>query len=450
MVIKRAYPVLIVVGGHSGQAQGDHGAAGASEGKKIMARKISMIKGAVSAVALMAGMTVAGAANAADPFSIRLTVGSETATRNYTSIEDAINQLDNSGLNSMVSSYTNRSAASVVANIRGLSATLNYDANATTLKLRVPVAGISEDFTGATRDESQRKLEDWFKGSGNSSLTKLLQAAVAETATDPVAGNPNSLMANMAATDFIKSGGQATGSVMTSTAKSGDSRATFGLGARFGQYTADGSSSSSYTLPIGLAFDFADGYQLSFDVPLTLMDTEGAKSYSGSFGIGLKIPVTTEWSLTPGVRAGAVGSIDLGAAGAIYSGTVTSNYNLAVDKNTTVSIGNMAGIYKTLSLTTGDYTIDYDLTNTLVRNGVTVTTDLGLELFGNKLLTSAFVADTRFFGDALYIDNYQEVGIFFSTAEKFGILMDNPLSIGVTYTHGKDFNGFSANFGFKF
>ena len=68
----------------------------------------------------------------------------------------------------------------------------------------MPSAGIERTFTGATRDEAQDAVTDYFKGSGGSDVTKVLQAAVRETAIDPVAGNPDSLMSLMGEADFAQ------------------------------------------------------------------------------------------------------------------------------------------------------------------------------------------------------------------------------------------------------
>ena len=70
--------------------------------------------------------------------------------------------------------------------------------------LKVPSAGIEHTFTGATRDEAQDAVTEYFKGAGGSDVTKVLQAAVRETAIDPVAGNPDSLMSLMGEADFAQ------------------------------------------------------------------------------------------------------------------------------------------------------------------------------------------------------------------------------------------------------
>ena len=53
-----------------------------------------------------------------------------------------------------------------------------------------------------------------------------------------------------------------------------------------------------------------------------------------------------------------------------------------------------------------------ELQNTVFRNGIVLTVDFGIRLADRALLLSAFAVDTRFTGDAVYIQNYQEFGVF--------------------------------------
>ena len=63
------------------------------------------------------------------------------------------------------------------------------------------------------------------------------------------------------------------------------------------------------------------------DLPVNWVRSGESDSLSGSLGIGVRLPVTDWWSITPAVRAGVAGSVDLGAAAVVYSGSVTSDTN---------------------------------------------------------------------------------------------------------------------------
>jgi hypothetical protein len=403
-------------------------------------------------IALTPGMAIAN--DGVFKIDVRSVTGAvtQTGSKSFKKIDDLVNLLDNNGLRSIVPSYTNTSAASAVLSVRGLPATATYAANSTTLRFQVPSLNIDLSFTGATRDQSQDRFFEFLKGKGSGIVSDLLKGLAAKTPLDPVAGNPNSLMAQMAGASFSQGlgGGAAPGSTTVAVDAKDGSQVRFGLGARFGRYNQGDFKSQTFTVPLSFSWQFPSGMAFLVDAPLTYAETEGSVSYAGSIGAGLRLPVTDTWALTPSVRAGGVGSLDLGSAAALYSASVTSAYSPTVSDQFSVTIGNMISYIRSVPLNVGDYNLDYNLTNYVFRNGLTVSQPLGLDLLGEPLTASVFIADTRFAGDALYVKSYQEVGIFFSTVKRFGLLLDNPLEFGVTYIRGKDSNGIVGNFGFKF
>jgi hypothetical protein len=118
-------------------------------------------------------------------------------------------------------------------------------------------------------------------------------------------------------------------------------------------------------------------------------------------------------------------------------------------------MGNMAGYYLTLPVRFGEYSVDYDLRNTIVKNGLLFSLPLQQPIWGRNFSIDAYVTDTRFFGDALYSDNYQEVGITFGpmrSADKLEPnLSSHPIGIGIKYVQGGgDAKGFELTFGYRF
>jgi hypothetical protein len=392
---------------------------------------------------LLAAILPGGPAAARDAFEGTFTVNGQSTTTSRRDAEEFVNLFTDTGLRSLFSTYTATSPASADVSLRGVPASLSYNAGSTTLRLVVPSAGIDESFTGATRDASQDLALEWLRGRGGGALTRLLQQAVATTPIDPVAGNPNSLMSQMGASDF----GAATGI--------GAPGSSFSLGARFGSYSAEGFDTRVWTLPLGYAFGMSNGMTLLLDAPLTLLDSAGTQSYSGSFGVGLRLPIrlalpeTVRWSLTPMVRAGAVGSSSLGAVGGMWSASLTSTLDWQVTPATGVTIGNMVSRLQTLPVNIGEYDVSYELTNVMFRNGVIASQAIG-EWLGRPVRASAFAIDTRFTGDALFVRSYQEFGGFlsFSTGQGGQGL---PLSLGVTVLNGdRGYRGYSLNLGMTF
>ena len=78
--------------------------------------------------------------------------------------ERFLDQLSSDRLRELFPSYTERSAASARVNLRGIAADLSFESNSTRLRLVVPDVGIDQTFTGRTRDDSQKQLEEFAKG----------------------------------------------------------------------------------------------------------------------------------------------------------------------------------------------------------------------------------------------------------------------------------------------
>jgi hypothetical protein len=148
------------------------------------------------------------------------------------------------------------------------------------------------------------------------------------------------------------------------------------------------------------------------------------------------------------------GSPDMASAGQVVSGSLTSSYSLPVGRYQ-ISMGNMAGYYRTLRLSIGDYSFDPKIQNYVVRNALMLYIPTGFLLKGTGL--EIFGIDTRYLGDALFIDNYEEVGLSFgktkikrkTVGEQIrNILVD--LRVGASYIFAEGSHGFTANLGYSF
>lgn len=387
---------------------------------------------------------------ARDAFQLDLTVTTpveEESFASFDSIDDAFNALDLDNLSDISEAYTETSVATAVLDVRGLPTIAAFEDAGTDLRFTVPAIGFERVFTGATRDDSVDALRDFLERNGDGLLTDILRALVATTPVDPVAGNPNSLMARVGAMNFgqgTELGGR--GSFEDGPEPAGNS---FRIGARFGRYSAGDFTQESYSLPLGYTYRFADPrYQLKLDLPITFINTSGARTLEGSFGVAVRLPVLEGWTLTPGLRIGGVGSIDLASAALVPSGSITSNYNFRL-ADLKITIGNGFSYFQTESISVDDYETEYDLRNYMIKNGIGVEGDTGIMLFGERLTWSATAAHTQFFGDELFIDSYVDL------AAAVGIdAIDgwNDLQVGVTYQRaiGEDYNAFMANVGYEF
>ncbi len=371
----------------------------------------------------------------ADPFSVTLSVDGRVGSQGFTRIQDAYDSLTTAGLQQIVAGYTDVSAATANINLRGVPAIGIYTQNSPALRILVPGAGIDVTFNGATRDESQRLFADWLRGQGSSEVNRVLRLAAATTSIDPVAGNPNAAMNQFVASDF----GRAL------EASAGGVAAGFGMAARFASFTAAGYNSRSLSVPLNQVFTLSENDSIELDLPLTWTNTEGAQSYAANLGILYRRKIFDWWTLQPSLRVGGVGSIDLGGGSGVYSAALNSTVQFPVTDQIRMTIANGVTYVSTFPVSIGSYSVNYDLQNTVFRNGVVLTGDFGLRLADRALILSAFAVDTRFTGDAVYIQNYQEFGVFGQLGR------ESPLRVGATFLTGdRGVRGFYLNTGVQF
>jgi hypothetical protein len=385
----------------------------------------------VTAAAVSAFLPLS-AAQAREAFTAVLSANGQSRTYSYNSIEDAIDSVSGTSLRTLLPSYRENAPATASFNLRGLAATIEYPTSGSTIVLKVPSAGIDRTFTGATRDEAQDAVTEYFKGGGGTDVTKVLQAAVRETAIDPVAGNPDSLMSLMGEADFAQG--------TDSLGRAGGMGAPnlIGFSVEGGRGTASGGYDQnrvSGTFSYRLNFEESDAAVL-IDLPVNWVRNGESDSLSGSLGIGVRLPVTDWWSITPAVRAGIAGSVDLGAAAVVYSGSVTSDIRWNWG-GWHFGLGNMAGVYRATGVSVGDYDIDYDLTNVILRNGISVSRDL-TEGPAPLRVTAAFT-DSRYLGDDLYVKGFDEVSLSFSKRAEGGRFSFDRVEVGAAYGFGDDY-----------
>ena len=155
---------------------------------------------------LACGCLAGGAAGARDLFVAQISIdGQPVVTRSTNRARDIPELFDNGSLLEIDPGYDPNDPVSAGVDLRGLAASLSYSGADTALRLVVPGAGIDVSFDGGSRDASEELLENFLKGDfevAGLSATDLVQALVAHSPVDPVAGNPNSLQSRMFAADF--------------------------------------------------------------------------------------------------------------------------------------------------------------------------------------------------------------------------------------------------------
>ncbi len=391
-------------------------------------------------------------AMSADLFSVVVTTGGVTQTQGANDVRDVIDFIDNGNYEDINAVYNDTSIAVANFDIRGVAASINYPNAGATLIFEVPELGIREVFAEATRAQSEDALIAFLESNQNDLLTRFLRLLVEKSPVDPVAGNPNSLMSKMVAADFTNGTVVGPDNAFSATGETeGDAPNIIGAGARFGRFAAGDFNSNVIDLPFRYVVPLADPrYAINFDMPLTYVESEGAKSYAASFGTGIRVPVLDNWSITPAIRVGATGSVETGGAALLYSASATSNYEFDFGP-VQMALGNGATFIQSAPLNLGDFDVDYDLTNFVVRNGIEFSGETPFSILGETVTWEASVVNTQFFGDALFVENATDVSVSFGTeASESGLVWDS-LRLGLTYTFtDSDFQGFRLNFGYQF
>ena len=141
------------------------------------------------------------------------------------------------------------------------------------------------------------------------------------------------------------------------------------------------------------------------------------------------------------------GSVDRATVSAVYSGSLTSTYQIPVGKFD-LAIGNMVGIYKTGKFKVSEYSFNPHVKQTMLRNGIMLSQPVDLK--NQKLAVEYSLIDTRYVGgEKPFMKDMQELGITVGThKDQVGRL--SFLRGGVSFTRAKGSKGVTFNFGYWF
>lgn len=354
-----------------------------------------------------------GDAAARDNIEINYDIDGQTGTRGFSSVQSVVDALSTNALTGVVSSYTETSPATAQINLRGVPAVATFSANSPALRVQIPVAGMDRTFQGGTREESARMFQRFLEGrDGSGTVNALLRASTHSSPIDPVSGGPNSALTQLSVSDFNRA----------ALGASGESTG-FGIGARIGSFTAAGYDSTNITIPLDATWRITERDTVSFEAPLAYTSSGGATSYAGNGGVLYRRRVTDDWQVQFSGRIGAAGSIDLGAGSGIYGLGAVSTFRFTVQEAWRVTVVNAINYVSTFPADIGSLSLNYNVANTVFRNGVIVSHNTGFTLAGFPLAASAYAVDTRFAGSPVFVRNFQEFGVYVAPGldSRFGI-----------------------------
>lgn len=390
--------------------------------------------------------------HAADLYRFQVTVNGQTTRFGFQTTQETVDAFSNNELSHYVPGYTGAESVDIALDYRGLQIQSTFpnafggSANYTELRFTIPSLGIDQRFTGTDRDNSADRLLDYLKSSDLLGLIN--RRLVAVSPFDPIAGNPNSMMSQMVANDFAAGMMDPGGRGAAAQGGKEASPNLIGLGLRLGQFRQADVDSKSVTLPLSYTIrsDIDPRRQLVINLPVSRTEVQGAASYYTGLGLAYRLPMNDNWTLTPSGNYAVTGSKDLGSMAQMASFSLTSTYVFELP-GMDLTIGNMAGYYKTLKLSYDDYSYDPGIANTVLRNGIMLSSPL--TLFGKAMSIEYSAIDTRFTGSELYMRNYQELGVTLGT-NRSASSARSFLRAGASYLFSSKSKGFTVNVGYWF
>ena len=378
-------------------------------------------------------------------FGLSLAVGQGCGQAAFNTAQDLIDSLSTSQLQNLGgASYDGTQVASINLLFNSLPIALafpngGFAGDGAELIFSIPELGVNETFNGGDRDASRDLLEDFLKDSGV--IADIMKYQAANSPHSPISG-PGGAIPTAVSSDF--------GEVFNTMPSTQEGQPTnlIGAGISFTSLNVDDRDTRVSTLPLSYTIrnNIDPRRQLVFSLPITVSDTDGAKSYGVSFGAGYRYPLTEAWTLTPALRYGLTASEDLATVAGVVSATLASTYVLRFSAFD-VAIGNMLGYYTTTKVSAGDYSFDPDISNTVLRNGVMLSQPVTFS--GQRMSIEYSLIDTRYLGTEIYVDNTQEFGITLGT-NRSAFSARSYLRGGLNFLRGKDTTGISLNLGYWF
>lgn len=399
----------------------------------------------VLALLALPGVASAQAAlNCDRSFGVRADVNGVTGkTVCSSNVESFIDGVQN--LNLTNNAYTKTSAAAIAGRILDVNVLMRYDAASTTLHYNFVEIGVRGAVTGATRDDSEEQFEDVVIK--NDVLGKLLNYQAKHSATSGITG-VGGVIPMAAAQEFDSAFD--TQSRVNGASSEGGGNNLIGVGVSYSDHKIDGHGDRIKTTSLPLSYTIRNGIdprrQLVISLPITVVSVGDARSLHTGLGLAYRLPLTDNWTITPGVKYSVLGSKDRATVSSVMSGSLMSTYVIPTSSVNFV-IGNMIGYYQTGKFSSDEYSFDPDVRMKLTRNGVMAS--IPTTVFGKRMAAELSVIDTRYIGDKPYAPNQQEVGLTLGT-NKNGGNARSFTRVGISYFRSKGSNGASANIGYWF
>lgn len=383
---------------------------------------------------------------AREPYDAKVRVDTEQIHVSAPNLVDLSRSLRTSSIESLAPIYTPTSPVLIDINLRGVLANTSFAANSTTLVVTIPQSGTTTNFTGGTRDESILLFKQYIRDGGNN--PRLLKAYAKYSPIDPIAGNPNSLMAFMGSSDYALGKLSPLAGCCCYNAQPIVHQFQVGLNALRG--FSKGYDTSFVNLPLRYSYSPDLTAAIILDAPFAYIRNGGASSVFGSLAFGLRLPVTNNWSLSSILRAGSGGSLDLCTSGSFVSAAILSAYNAKIWKSV-LTLTNYVGYFSSTNFWLTGINYNYHLQNYIIKNGISLNTCEGLTLCQRPINFGFSFTDTYFTKNKLYIKHYDEIGLSVIANNINPHLDYDCITLQITYQFGeKHYKGYCFNTIYQF
>lgn len=381
-------------------------------------------------------------------YNLSLNAGGMTHNVGFGTSEAAFDSFSMSNIEQLIKAnggtFDGRPSAVMDLDYRGVGMRAAYNTNSNALNFRIPELGINQTFYGANREQSLDMLKDWLKGRGGDAANQLSKALVASSPFDPLAGNPNSLMAQMVDGAF-----DGTNNIGVPGGHNPDN--TFDMAISYNHYSIAGKDVKSYRVPMNytIRFDnrFMRGHRLQFRSPISYTEVDGkAESYALGSGIAytLLVPFFEQLEITPAYDYGMMVSKDMYSAGIMQSVSLTLRYNFSLFGQNFGFASSVANL-STKAIKYDDIKLDADLDNKAITHGLM----WDGKAWGNYNV-QAYLKNTSYSGDKLYSERNGEIGM--TIGHPKASVAGNPIFVGASYlfTDKSDLDGFKLSIGGSF
>ncbi len=395
-----------------------------------------------------------------------ITAQVQSASFDQNTIEDIGDFLDPSVIATVTGPITaNQGRISQVFDLRGATALAGYAQASRTLTINFVLPNgqtinqangspCSFAFTGISRQDSfdifDAATDEDDTPTSRALLSCASRAFTRSAPADPLAGNPGSLQSSLVRSALDLTASDSLVDEAANTA--GDPWVvgavyTTGSAGRFDIDRVDARIQRSFRVFEG------NRAQLKFDLPFAYTRVTGTKAYSAQLGLGLELPLQAQrWSLEPRIAYGIVYSKDAGSVGHIVQGSITSRYAIQGLGRGRLIIGNMIGYSQTLNPPGSAASLNPDLKNFVLRNGLAYDLPLKSRISGRLTSLRASYAFTAFTGDKLRNNSFHEATLSFGVRGR----EDSPratrdlIRFNLNTVQAKGYKTYTAGLGFRF